>query len=170
MKLSLYYKNKKKFRQQHRNKSRVDKLRQRKEAVDDLTLSKKSTLTNEQLHINYEEENEKEFWLQYWFEEEERRYEEEEERRYEEDMKQNWLDTTQVYKRDKIHKVCSYGSLCFCETECEKYNYFMINSFGYEELAPRLDGRCYCGDIREDCPNYIEYGFDCQGFSKVIYK
>ena len=34
-------------------------------------------------------------------------------------------------------------------------------------LAPRPDGKCYCGVIREKCGNFVTYGEDCQGFKST---
>ena len=34
-------------------------------------------------------------------------------------------------------------------------------------LAPRPDGKCYCGETREDCGNFSVYGKDCQGFTST---
>ena len=33
-------------------------------------------------------------------------------------------------------------------------------------LAPRPNGKCYCGHLRKDCSNFQVYGFDCNKFGK----
>lgn len=69
-----------------------------------------------------------------------------------------------------VYKKCSFGSDCFCERFCRKTSYFTRDKYRNEILVPRPDGKCYCGLMREDCPNFLKYGRDCQGFDRVIYK
>ena len=55
---------------------------------------------------------------------------------------------------------------CFCQNGCKRTSFFHKTERGYE-LAPRPDGRCYCGNPREMCPTFRAYGQDCQGFSST---
>ena len=73
-----------------------------------------------------------------------------------------------VVSTPSIFKKCSfiddYGS-CFCD-DCDSYSWYYVKN-GVYKLAPRPDGRCYCGYMRENCPNFQAYGKDCQGFKST---
>lgn len=44
-----------------------------------------------------------------------------------------------------------------------RYSYhYVVGEFSF--YCARPDGKCYCGRDRKDCPNFQQYGEDCQGF------
>lgn len=64
-----------------------------------------------------------------------------------------------------IIKKCAYCrniGMCFaCAFDETQISYFYEES---GELAPRPDGKCYCGSPRTICPAYKKFGTDHQGF------
>lgn len=66
-----------------------------------------------------------------------------------------YYNPVQKFSRGKIYEECSFGSDCFCEDGCQNTSYFTTNSIGDEVLAPRLDGKCYCGRFRESVPTTL---------------
>ena len=80
----------------------------------------------------------------------------------------DYHNPTQTFNLSRVYKDCSFGANCFCEDECVKKTYYTNTRHG-QTLAPRPNGNCYCGRIREQCPNYIAYGTDCQGFGNVKF-
>ena len=71
----------------------------------------------------------------------------------------------------RIFKLCSYineDGWCICEEKCDTFTYFKKVKSKYV-LAPRPDGKCYCGGTKikngkKNCKNLEYYGYDCQGF------
>jgi hypothetical protein len=73
---------------------------------------------------------------------------------------------------------CSFlnsDGYCLCSDGCSYTSWFWAKEQGDNEpklvipirLAPRPNGKCYCGAMRKDCPNFQAYGFDCQGFTNT---
>jgi hypothetical protein len=125
-----------------------------------------STKKNETLHVKREEKALLES-IEYLNQMEMEEYFQQ--RARENDDCHQYYNPVQKFSRGKIYEECSFGSDCFCEDGCQDTSYFTTNSIGDEVLAPRLDGKCYCGRFREKCPNYIAYGTDCQGFGHVRF-
>lgn len=159
------HKKAKENQKKERYRSSISKLRRKMEAYGDFSLSEKWKQSNNQMHLNSEKEKEEkiqynyeQYLLDLYFEQ------------FESENNQNeYYNPVQVYSRRKVYEACSFGSCCFCEKGCDETSYYITNFIGEEELAPRPDGKCYCGIKRERCPNYIAHGRDCQGFGRVIY-
>lgn len=76
----------------------------------------------------------------------------------------NYMDQPQNLPRD-VYQACAWcaGDGCdACYNGTTKTSYFYKST---KRLAPRPDGLCYCGYKRTICLNFVEYGYDCQGFN-----
>jgi hypothetical protein len=161
----MTFKNKKKLLKQQRNKERLQKLRGIYEPNGYLFFSSKSILKNEELHRSREDKIEKERkriileeWIKMMMEEEQ----------YYINNKKDYYNPTQIYYKDSIYEYCACcGEICCCD-DYDNYRTCFYTKGGI--LAPRPDGKCYCGDIRENCINYITYGTDCNGFGNIIFR
>lgn len=57
---------------------------------------------------------------------------------------------------------CQLDSECSCSAQMGRTEEYVYIGGG---LAPRSDGKCYCGEHRMNCYNFRAYGVDCCGFS-----
>lgn len=155
-------------RQKERSYASVQKTRTKMEAYGDFSLSSLSMKKNDDLHSQREEEDE--VYEIYLFQVKQKELYDAYISQQVSENNDEYYNPIQTFSTKKIYEECSFGTGCACEDYCKKQSFFTTDSTGEESLAPRLDGKCYCGRKRENCPNYITYGTDCQGFGRVRFK
>lgn len=158
----------KKILQTSRVKSRKEKLVSRYEAIGDIVMSSKSIQKNDDIHRIREEKEAKEAEL--YFQYLQQLWWDEDDNENNNSPQIEYYNPVQIFSHKNVYIDYSDNGDCFCKNKCDcEQTYLMKNSIGDKVLAPRFDGRCYCGRIREECPNYKAYGTDCQGFGQVRF-